>query len=152
MEGDLAIFIESVHILPSWFPSNLTLVALSIPSCRHSSIMSRLINRSATRKNKCRVSIMTWSMGIALKIGMFMQHKHLLTGFFERVSISLVVLAPWVVFVNDQDFVISQQSPAGYLHHTQLYVPFAALMAQTRARNFKLPPKKYSRVYSLPHT
>ena len=88
-------------------------------------------------------------MGIDLKMGIFMQPRHLLAGFFERVSISLIVLAPWLVSVNDQDFVISQRSPVQHLHHTQLYVPFAALIPHTSARNFRSPPKKYSRVYSL---
>lgn len=117
---------------------------LSMASFPRSSLIRSWIKLSDILKNKCSVSIITWSMGIKLNNKLVLQ-LHCLD--FACLPISYDSLAPRDLSVKDHFLLMSNLSCFGHLHQIKVKFWFAAPRPQTQARNFQSPPKKYLMLY-----
>ena len=109
--------------------------------------MSRIkssIKLSEIRRNKCKVSMITLSIGIKSNSGSRLQLYRSLFLFpnFAFFLISSVVRAPFLGSVIDHSKLKSALFNLGHLHHMQGNSELAASSPQDVAKNFQSPPRK----------
>lgn len=102
----------------------------------------RSINVSAILRNRCRLSITTWSKWMLGKRGAWETLNFF--GSSARSQVSWTVRAAFVVSIIDHACSASKWSLDGHLHHIHAYVHEALSMPLASARNFQSPAKKYS--------
>ena len=104
-----------------------------------SPLIRSLIKLSEILKNKCSVSIITWSIGIKSNNRLVLQLYCL---DFACLPYMLRDLS-----VKDHFLLMSNLSCFGHLHQIQAKFWFVAAGSQMWARNFQSPPKEYTVLY-----
>ena len=112
--------------------------------------MSRLISTSDIRRNKWRVSMITWSIGMALNIGTAQQLKHLA---FESFDIFFDFVDSPHSFRFVKSGPIHAHIPpitAGTLAPNTWVLCICCFNATHNSEKFKIPPRKHSILCSIP--
>ena len=103
------------------------------------SLIKSSVKLSDTQRNKCRVSIITWSSEMKLNKGVSLQ-----LNFFDlaNLEISSNDVAPWELLESDHTLLICLWL-WGHLHQMHAYSWLAPPNPQTQVGNFQSPPRNY---------